>query len=371
MTQPGDDTSATLLPDQASRVLNPAIVRSTPTQTVLRDGRGRRTRLVHGRDVDRLVLRRTPTPRGGVVWTLDFMRGAESRARLHAPPWGFDRTYGPAQLSAVSGLPLEQKAPMAEHPAPAMRADARERMGGPLLLVGYAGELVFAVDVVFGDSSNPWLVIGLAAMAAALAAYRIRTLVLGRATVVFRARPGGPVPRGFGRGARIERTGEALRVRTHLQTLTLPLPGDACGPSQLRPASRGHDGEVVVVRTSSGRDLVALPRRDWCGGRPGSETDLAAAIDLRYDDELGRHDGPQVPTGVGSFRVGDDRPFTMGLLSAWTVVAAASGDVHLLSVASVLAVVALLLGPVWEIAWTVRAWWWSRPVHAVESGGAR
>ncbi len=267
----------------------------THESTTIRDGNGRSTVLRNGVDVETLALRRTPPADGAApgapsTWTLDLMQGTTSRARLHSPPWDFDRDHGPAEAARVSGLPLVQRAPALDSPP----APVEARPHGPalrlMLLSVIVVPLIYCVLLLVGPlRDQAWAWAAVTALSLPILLWvRVPPIVrrLGlsdRGEVVFRARPSTTLRSGA--GSAVVRRRELLVVRTRRRSYALPLPGDACGPVELRPATWDDDepAQLLVVRAASGHALATLLRSEWCSD--GSEAELAAAIGVPFDPE--------------------------------------------------------------------------------------
>ena len=288
------DRSATIVaPAEGSSSV--ARVTWTAESTTIRDGNGRSTVLRNGVDVETLALRRTPPPDGSAPgtpgsWTLDLMQGTVSRARLQSPPWDFDRDHGPAEAARVSGLPLVQRAPALESPP----VPVEPRPHGPalrlMLLTVIVVPLVYCVLLLVAPlREHAWSWVAVTALTLPILLWvRVpqiaRRLGLSdRGEVVFRARPSTTLRAST--GSAVVRGKDVLVVRTRRRSSPLPLPDDACGPVELRPATwdDGEPAELLVVRAASGHVLATLLRSEWCSD--GSEAELAAALGVPYDPE--------------------------------------------------------------------------------------
>lgn len=267
----------------------------TGESTTIRDGNGRSTVLRNGVDVETLALRRTPPADGAAPgtpssWTLDLMQGTTSRARLHSPPWDFDRDHGPAEAARVSRLPLVQRAPALDTPP----APVEPRPHGPalrlMLLSAIVVPLIYCVLLLVGPlREQAWTWAAVTALSLPILLWvRVPPLArrLGlsdRGEVVFRARPSTNLRSST--GSAVVRGADLLLVRTRRRSYALPLPGDACGPVELRPAAwdDGQAAELLVLRAPSGHTIATLLRSEWCSD--GSEAELAAAIGVPFDPE--------------------------------------------------------------------------------------
>ncbi|MET0930910.1 MAG: hypothetical protein ABWX74_15425 [Aeromicrobium sp.] len=270
-----------------------ASVTWTADSTTIRDGNGRTTVLRHGSDVETLALRRTPPPDGSApgavsTWTLDLMQGSTSRARLHSPPWDFDREHGPVEAARVSGLPLVQRAPALDSPPapvdPRPHGSARRLVLATVIVVPLLYCLLILVPPL---RENAWSWAFVTALSLPVLLWvRVPPLVRrlglgGRDEVVFRARPS--ADHGSSSGATLVRHRGLTLVRTRRRSYPLPPLGDACGPAELRPADHGDGGptHLLLVRAASGHPLATLLRSEWCAD--GSEAELAAAIGVPFD----------------------------------------------------------------------------------------
>jgi hypothetical protein len=263
----------------------------TAESTTIRDGNGRTTVLRNGVDVEALALRRTPPPQGSPpgapsTWTLDLMQAGASRARFHSAPWDFDREHGVAEASRVSGLPLVQRAPALESPPDAIEprphGPARRLMLMSVVIVPLLYCVLLVVPVL-REHAWAWALVTALSLPV-LVWVRVvplaRRMGLGdRGDVVFRARPSVGSPT----GSAIVRQRDLMLVRTRRRTYSFPLPRDACGPVELRPAGWDEGGatDLLLVRAATERAIATLLRSEWCGD--GSEHELAAALGVPYD----------------------------------------------------------------------------------------